>query len=65
MSITEIKSEIAQMPPTDLADFAQWFEEFQADAWDHQIARDVKAGRFDEIFQRVDEQAVSGQYRPL
>lgn len=65
MSITEIKDEIAQLPEPELADLAQWLEEFQADAWDRQIARDVKAGRFDAIFQRVDEQAETGQCKPL
>ncbi len=65
MSITEIKTEIAQLPAPDLAELAQWFEEFQADAWDRQIERDIKAGRFEAIFQRVDEQVEAGQYRPL
>ena len=47
MSITEIKTSISQLPPTDLADLTEWFEEFQEDAWDRQIANDVKAGRFE------------------
>lgn len=29
MSLTEIKIEISQLPPAELADFVQWFEEFQ------------------------------------
>ena len=57
MSVTEIKTEIAQLPELDLAELAQWLEELQADAWDRQIERDVKAGRFESIFKRVDEQA--------
>ena len=65
MSISEIKSEISQLAPRELADFAQWFEEFQAEAWDSQIACDVKAGRFEAILSRVEEQARSGQCRPL
>ncbi len=65
MSVQEIETVISQLPPTDLAELAQWFEEFQADAWDRQIAQDVRAGRFDAILQRVDEQAESGQCTPL
>lgn len=65
MSITEIKTEIARLSEADLADLAQWVEELQADAWDRQIARDVKAGRFDAVFQRVEEQAEAGQCQPL
>ena len=65
MSITEINTIISQLPPPELAEFSQWFEELQADAWDRQIERDALSGRFDAIFQRVDEQAASGQCRPL
>ncbi len=65
MSVTEIKTIISQLPPPEQAELAEWFEELQADAWDRQIAADVKAGRFKAVFERVDEQAESGQYRPL
>ncbi len=65
MSITEIKTEITQLPEAELADLARWFEEFQADAWDRQMERDVQAGRFEAIFKRVDEQAEAGQCKPL
>ena len=65
MSVTEIKTSIAQLPPADLADLTEWFEEFQADAWDQQIANDVKAGRFEAVLRRVEEQAKSGQCQPL
>ena len=65
MSIAEIKTIIAGLPPPELADLTQWFHEFEADAWDRQIARDVQAGRFDALLRRVDEQAEAGQCRPL
>lgn len=57
MSVQEIETVISQLPPADLAELAQWFEDFHADAWDRQIAQDVKAGRFDAILQRADEQS--------
>jgi hypothetical protein len=65
MSVTEIKTEISQLPSADLADLAQWFEEFQADAWDRQIAEDVKAGRLDALVARAKEQVKAGQCWPL
>lgn len=65
MSVTEIKTIISQLPPTDLADLTEWFEEFQEDAWDRQIAQDVEAGRFDALRQRVREQRQAGLCRPL
>lgn len=65
MSITEIKTIVSQLPPADLAEFAEWFEELQADAWDRQIEADVEAGRFDALRQRVREQREAGLCRPL
>ena len=65
MSVQEIETVVSQLPPEELATFAQWFEEFQADAWDRQIARDVQAGRFDAILKRIDEQAEAGECSPL
>lgn len=65
MTLNQVKAAIAQLPPPELADLADWLEEFQADAWDRQIARDVKAGKSEAIFQRVDEQAEAGQCRAL
>ena len=60
MSITEIKTEIERLPEAELAAFGQWFEEFQADTWDRQIERDIKAGCLDAIAREVDEQAEAG-----
>ena len=65
MSVQEIETVIAELPPADLAELAEWFSEYQADAWDRQIARDVQAGRFDAILRRVNEQAEAGHCRPL
>ena len=61
MSLSQVKEIISQLPPLELADLADWLEEFQEDAWDRQIARDAKAGRFEAILQRVDAQAEVGQ----
>jgi hypothetical protein len=65
MSVQEIEEVITQLPPGDLAELAQWFEQYQADAWDEQIARDARAGRFDALIQRAQEQFAAGQCKPL
>ena len=61
MSLSQVKEIISQLPPSELADLADWLEVFQEDAWDRQIARDVKAGRFEAILQCVDAQAEASQ----
>ena len=65
MSITEIKTMISQLPPPELAEFAQWFEELQADAWDRQIERDALAGRFDALAEQANQEFEAGRCRPL
>jgi hypothetical protein len=65
MSVTEIKAEILQLPPSDMANLAQWLQEVQADAWDRQMAEDVKAGRLDALVARAKAQVAAGQYQPL
>lgn len=65
MSITEIKTIISQLPPPELAEFSQWFEELQADAWDRQIERDALAGRFDALAEQANQEFEAGRCRPL
>jgi hypothetical protein len=65
MSVQEIKTAITQLAPEDLAELAAWLEEYQAQTWDEQIARDVRAGRFEPLIQRAREQFKAGQCRPL
>ena len=65
MSVRDIQTAIAELPPGELADLMQWIEEYQAEAWDRQIARDAEAGRFEALRQRVREQRQAGLCRPL
>jgi hypothetical protein len=65
MSVKEIESIIAQLPPAELAEFTAWFEEFLAQAWDKQIEEDVQAGRLDSLIQQSEREFETGQVRPL
>jgi hypothetical protein len=38
-----------------------WVEEIQAAAWDRQIERDVKAGRFDRIVEEIKREKAAGK----
>jgi hypothetical protein len=48
-SVKEIEQAIRQLPQQDLAEFRQWFAEFDAAEWDREIGEDVAAGRFDAL----------------
>jgi hypothetical protein len=52
MSVQEIAAAITKLAPKELAELEVWFEEYQAQAWDEQIARDARAGRFEPLIQR-------------
>jgi hypothetical protein len=65
MDIKDIESAIAQLPPSELAELAKWFEEFQAGVWDEQLAQDVKAGRLDSLLRQAEEDFEQGQCNQL
>ncbi len=65
MDIKEIESAIAQLPPSELAELAKWFEEFQAQVWDEQLEQDVKAGRLDGLLKQAEQDFEQGQCEPL
>jgi hypothetical protein len=65
MDVKEIESAIAQLPPSELAELAKWFEEFQARAWDAQLEQDVRGGRLDALIQQAEQDFEQGRCEPL
>jgi len=64
MSVKDIERAIEQLPPSEVAQLSQWFEEFQAQAWDRQIEQDARAGRFDALIEGARaEHALGGAGR--
>jgi hypothetical protein len=53
VSLQELEAAVAELPPEKLSEFAQWFEEYLADAWDRQIEADVAAGRLDALAEKA------------
>jgi len=65
VSLPELESAVSQLPADELIAFAQWFEEYLADAWDHRIEADINAGRLDEAGRRADADFEAGRCKPL
>ena len=65
MSLLELESAVSQLPPEKLTDFAKWFEEYLADAWDRRIEADIHAGRLEEAGRRADADFEAGRCKPL
>lgn len=65
MSVRELETAVSRLPASDLKAFAQWFEEYWADAWDRQIEKDIESGRLDRAGQKADADFESGRCTPL
>lgn len=65
MSVKDIEQAITQLPPSEVAELSQWFEEFQAQVWDRQIEQDAKAGRFAALIEQAKAEAAAGRCKPL
>jgi hypothetical protein len=64
MSVQEIETAVTQLPSPELARFAAWFEEYQADLWDKQIERDALSGRLDAFAEQANQEFEAGRCRP-
>ena len=65
MSVKEIEKAITELSPAEIAELTDWFAEFQADAWDKQIAVDSVAGKFDSLVDQANRDCNAGRCKPL
>lgn len=65
MDVKEIESAIADLPPSEIAELAKWFEEFHAQIWDQQIERDLNAGRLDSLLEEAKQDFERNSCEPL
>ena len=65
MSIEELETAVTRLPAEDLSAFAQWFEDYLAEAWDRRIEADIRAGRLDEAGRKADADFEAGRCKPL
>lgn len=65
MDVKEIETAISQLPPAQVAELADWFDEFRAHLWDQQIQRDLSSGRLQSVFDEVKDDLDSGRCKPL
>ena len=65
MTIQEIEQAITELSPKELARFREWFEEFDAQAWDEQFERDVKSGKLDKLADKAIRDFRAGKAKEL
>jgi hypothetical protein len=64
-TIQEIETAVMQLSPEELQRFRQWFEEYEADAWDRQIAADAQAGKLDSLAEKALRDYREGRCKEL
>lgn len=60
-TVEEIEAAIQQLSPAQMAAFRAWFADFDAAAWDRQLAKDEAAGRLDWLIQEAHDDLDSGR----
>ena len=60
-SVEEIEAAIQQLSPDEMAAFRAWYAEFDAAAWDRQIAEDEAAGRLDWLINEALDDLDAGR----
>ena len=60
-----IEKEIKSLNKEELAEFRDWFLEFDSEAWDAQIGRDAHSGKLDRLAQEALEQHERGESKAV
>jgi hypothetical protein len=63
--IEELEQQVQSLSAEELAQFREWFLEFDWAAWDRQLERDVHAGKLDALAERALRDHAAGKTKPL
>lgn len=63
--VERIEEEVQALSPAELAEFRAWFLEYDWEAWDHQLARDVQAGLLDDLAEKALRDHAAGETTAL
>jgi len=65
MTVKELEKAVAQLSPEELAEFRAWFQDYDMDEWDRQIARDAAAGKLDKFADEAIADYKAGRMKEL
>ena len=63
--IEELEQKVQALSPEELAQFREWFLEFDWAAWDRQLERDVRAGKLNAMAEKALRDHAAGKTKPL
>jgi hypothetical protein len=64
-TIQEIEHAVSKLSPDEFARFRDWFEKFDAKAWDKQFEKDAKAGKLDQAANHAIADFREDKYKEL
>ena len=64
-TIREIELAVSRLSPEQLTSFREWFDEFDAKAWDKQFESDAMSGNLDELASQAVSDFRAGKCKEL
>ena len=64
-TVEEIEAAVKKLSRDQLSQFRDWFQDFDADAWDRQLEEDIRAGRLDALAEEALRDLDSGRTTEL
>ena len=63
--LEQIEKSVAALSEEDLKSFAEWFDELRWERRDRQLARDIEAGKLDDLVGEARAEIAAGKTTPL
>ena len=63
--VEELETRVRSLPSDSLAQFRDWFYEFENEVWDQQIRSDFKAGKFASLIEEAKREFSQGRASEL
>lgn len=63
--VEKVEKAVQDLSPDELAEFRDWFAEYDWALWDQQLKRDVKAEKLDRLADEALGEHASGNALPL
>jgi len=63
--VESIENLIQELSAEELAKLREWFAQYDAEAWDHQMEADAKAGKLDALAERALRDHLAGRSTKL
>ena len=63
--VEEVEARVRKLPQNSLAQFRDWFHEFENEVWDQQIKAELHAGKFKELIATAREEFAQGKAREI